>query len=528
MAIRNDLKTRPGFDSRSARIDLPPSGQGSRPAQAPPASDRAGAVRRRLALEENAFEATPAGDRGSARAQLASGGADGWVAPQVPAGAVPRPGVPPLTPEERDRLGSDLPPDGGVQMMWSRNDGYPEPAALAGTQHQRAVEQGLLPRDQQARSADAANRALPGAAVAGFSAEDVASMAKGAGIPLERLDPNQLQQAARLINSATGPQEQRDRIALSLDNLSVAAGGTAPRLSRQDAVNMLWAEGKIPGHALAGLSDAELAASVQEVTRATNAPGDHRLEVGSHRVSLSVGQDGSLLRTETTKPSFLSRVGSAIGDAFSAVGHAIGTVGHVIAVGAEYAGGALLGLTGAALDKVGLGGLLPGVVPSPYPTTPGEVAADQKRIQSDFGAALRNLPPTQRGMLETMRGLGVSDTDILHGSHVVVEDGGNLYDRWRTLPGVRERTSSHYGGGPPQQYEVNFPDIGVVLFGRTPKGETFFQVEAHSNEDIVHHTSDFIQHLLSGHQNVGPAGFSPHSEKEGREIRVTPPPSPSR
>ncbi|MBI3185435.1 MAG: peptidoglycan-binding protein [Myxococcales bacterium] len=214
-----------------------------------------------------------------------------------------------LTEEDVRKLGSALPPDGGTQMMWVRNDGYPEPAALAGTMMQRAQEQGLLGKEQTDASADAANRALPKDEVKQFTAADVAGMAKDAGIALENVDPNQLQQAARLINSATAPQEQRDRIALSLNNLSVAANGKAPELSRQDMVNMLWAQAKIPGHALTKLSDAELKSKLSDITRAANTPGEHKLKVGSHDVKLSVSDDGSLAKTETKKPSFLSKLG---------------------------------------------------------------------------------------------------------------------------------------------------------------------------------------------------------------------------
>jgi len=226
---------------------------------------------------------------------------------------------------------------------------------------------------------------------------------------------------------------------------------------------------------------------------------------------------------------FFRGVGRAIGGAARTVGRALTgaarAVGHGVAAAARFVGhyagypvGVVKGLVEAGLYKLGLGG------PAKYPTNATELAQEERRIQQRFGEAVSRLPASPKKMLQDMRAMGLSDVDIFHGSHVVVEDGGRTADTWQQLPGARPRTSSHYGGGPPQQYEMNFPDVGVVLFGKTPDGNTFFQMEAHSNNDTVNHTADFILHKLSGNQNVGPAGVSPHSEKEGKELHVAPPP----
>jgi len=227
---------------------------------------------------------------------------------------------------------------------------------------------------------------------------------------------------------------------------------------------------------------------------------------------------------------FFRGIGHAIGGAARAVGHAITgaahAVGHGLSTAARFVGhyagypvGVLRGLGEAALFRLGLGG------PAKYPTTDAERSQEERRIQQRFGEAISKLPASPKKMLQDMRALGLSDVDIFHGSHVVVEDGGRTADAWQQLPGARPRTSSHYGGGPPQQYEMSFPGVGVVLFGKTPDGNSFFQMEAHSNNDTVNHTADYILHKLSGNQNVGPAGVSPHSEKEGKELHVTPPSS---
>src|SRR6185295_10256773 len=231
---------------QSFREPSPPPTPPAAPANAPSLG-----ARDRLARRDSAFEGTA---RLPAR-----------VTPDLrPMG--PGPSIPPLSPEEQQALGSALPPTGGPQMPWSRNDGYPQPTALAGTMMARAREQGLLSTSQVDRSASVANRAVPDAQLRQLSAGDVGAMAREAGVPVERLDPGQLQQASRLINGATTPQEQRDRIALSLNNLSVAAGGRMPELSRQDMQAMLWAEAKVPGHAVEGLSDSALRGVFSQVT----------------------------------------------------------------------------------------------------------------------------------------------------------------------------------------------------------------------------------------------------------------------
>ena len=87
---------------------------------------------------------------------------------------------------------------------------------------------------------------------------------------------------------------------------------------------------------------------------------------------------------------------------------------------------------------------------------------------------------------------------------------------------------------------MDLPGIGVVLFGKTAEGQTWFQVEAHTGSDLLHHGVDAVIHFTSQFagalnealrehglpageaelNNVGPAGLSPHSEKKGRALLV--------
>lgn len=138
------------------------------------------------------------------------------------------------------------------------------------------------------------------------------------------------------------------------------------------------------------------------------------------------------------------------------------------------------------------------------------------------------------------------------GGHVVLHDKGDYYNFWKgliqswswstaNLGSARQKSSltlpsSHYPGHNAVQYEIRLPDrslftfggYGAILFGVTPKNDTWFQIEAHSGtwgytlfavpkfaKDVALHGKDFYSHSSSGFQNVGPYGTSPHSDKHG-------------
>ena len=101
--------------------------------------------------------------------------------------------------------------------------------------------------------------------------------------------------------------------------------------------------------------------------------------------------------------------------------------------------------------------------------------------------------------------------DLWQGSHVIILDNGYLYNTWSQLPTALPRFSSHYRQVPVQQ----------LLFGKTATdGSTWFQMEAHgfdpndiyNDPDLaVYHGQDFLKYRFHG-MNVGPFGFSPHTE----------------
>lgn len=149
----------------------------------------------------------------------------------------------------------------------------------------------------------------------------------------------------------------------------------------------------------------------------------------------------------------------------------------------------------------------------PYPDAPGAASREEARILAAARGAEAALPPASRGVLDDLRALGVSETDLYHGSHVVIPDGGLRYARWRALDAA-PRISSHYPDVHVQQYELRLHGIGVLLFGRTGDGSTWCQMEAHGADpqDALLHVGDYLKHEIEGGQNVGPMGMSPRTE----------------
>lgn len=155
-----------------------------------------------------------------------------------------------------------------------------------------------------------------------------------------------------------------------------------------------------------------------------------------------------------------------------------------------------------------------------YPKDDATRAKENARIAKEI--AKKPFGEMEKTVLADLRATGADDVDLFHGSHVVVDDGGLLYEKWIAL-GARPRTSSHYKDVATPQYEIELPRTGVLLFGKTAAGETWFQTEAHADKrgvDWVLHRLDYVKHKGLGFVNVGPMGISPHSEKTGAEIRL--------
>lgn len=123
---------------------------------------------------------------------------------------------------------------------------------------------------------------------------------------------------------------------------------------------------------------------------------------------------------------------------------------------------------------------------------------------------------------------------VLEGGHLLMP-GHHLLERWRKLPGVQPRTSSHYhpddrrlGRGPAwveaararlhdahahpvygQQYGLRGRCVHEVLFGPGPHHTTFVQLERAAPSPLLlpRHIADWVRYRIT-HRNQGPYGSS--------------------
>ncbi|UJR14011.1 hypothetical protein I4U23_001010 [Adineta vaga] len=162
----------------------------------------------------------------------------------------------------------------------------------------------------------------------------------------------------------------------------------------------------------------------------------------------------------------------------------------------------------------------------PYPSTREEFSRRTHEIERnvrELHLTSNQMKFLQRLVAET----GITLVDLWQGSHIIVRDNGFLYDTWSHSPTALPRFSSHYRQVPLQQYGIYFRDH-QLLFGKTAlDGSTWFQMEAHgfdpndiyNDPDLaVYHGQDFLKYRLHG-MNVGPFGFSPHTETMSPIIR---------
>jgi hypothetical protein len=214
----------------------------------------------RLSLEsQRALEAT------GARAAILEGLDAG-------AGLLTTPGIGPdesvassslLTEDDLARIGSGLDPgQPPAQIAWTEE--------LVNTFTELGRQQGGVTDADGARHLELARTVLQGSAesVPGlrpFEATDLAAALKLSGIPLEKVDPNQLVSAAAYVSASSNASDQEDRLRKALDNFKTLTTVGLPKLTRQQMVDQLWAMAKVPGHALQKLSDSEIQKKYQEV-----------------------------------------------------------------------------------------------------------------------------------------------------------------------------------------------------------------------------------------------------------------------
>ncbi|MBI5497836.1 MAG: LysM peptidoglycan-binding domain-containing protein [Deltaproteobacteria bacterium] len=214
---------------------------------------------------------------------------------------------PPLTEEDAQKIGTGL-GENPPQALWNEQ--------AVNTFNTRGQEQGGITQAQvnqngayAAKVMNPDGKADPKGPPKEITAGDVAGMVRDAGVPLEKQDPNQLQAATNYINGATTLEEQQERVRKTLNNFQVLDKIGAPKLSDQEAKDLLWGAAKIPGHAgSTGSANGDL----QKVAAAVNSPGSHEFKIGKHNVKMTVNDQNTVTGSSTKKPSFLSKVGSFI------------------------------------------------------------------------------------------------------------------------------------------------------------------------------------------------------------------------
>lgn len=105
---------------------------------------------------------------------------------------------------------------------------------------------------------------------------------------------------------------------------------------------------------------------------------------------------------------------------------------------------------------------------------------------------------------------------VAKGAHVMIEDGGKLYDALKDTGIVKERHSSHHNNNKaPGSRDVSIQGGKIFrefLVGKTNDGKTWFQVEAHSVgglSNFIAHMIDWVYYKCTG-KNVGQYGLSEH------------------
>jgi hypothetical protein len=106
-------------------------------------------------------------------------------------------------------------------------------------------------------------------------------------------------------------------------------------------------------------------------------------------------------------------------------------------------------------------------------------------------------------------------TELFKGAYFLLQDNGLYYLKWKGLPSLNSRMSSHHSIT--EQFSVYGNTLSECLFGtRKINGEpcTWFQLErySHAYTHLLPHALCFLQYRWTG-QNVGPQGSSIYTEE---------------
>jgi hypothetical protein len=116
--------------------------------------------------------------------------------------------------------------------------------------------------------------------------------------------------------------------------------------------------------------------------------------------------------------------------------------------------------------------------------------------------------------------------EAVKGGHVMIDDGGKLYDLLTDLS--KSRISSHHKNDKlslDQSFQAG-EIFRECLFGKTKEGKTWLQLEGHSIGgknpiealiNVLAHLMDFVVYKVTG-KNVGQYGISEHLDSKPIEI----------
>ena len=124
-----------------------------------------------------------------------------------------------------------------------------------------------------------------------LTAGALAALLKMSGVDLASVDPTQLRAASSYVSRSASLDDQRLRLSKALDTFQILDRTGLPRLSRDQIIDALWNVARVPGHAVAKMSEAEIAQKLHEVLATVNAgPGQSEIKVGQHNLKLTVGE----------------------------------------------------------------------------------------------------------------------------------------------------------------------------------------------------------------------------------------------
>jgi hypothetical protein len=351
---------------------------------------------------------TPPLSRAEEEMRAAEYGLEGYVASQDLVSEARSAGEGRINQEELDRLGTGLTPP-PPQGFWN-----------IGT-----VGAGLEPAFSSAECGQAASTAAAGllgespTSVRTIDGAELAAAIRDMRVPLEQVDPNQLNAAVAYINAGGSGavaefgrgapktvEEQRERVTLALRQFRSLAEQGPPSMDRRTAIEVMWSAARIPGHAFEKMSDAEVLAAAQRTAAACNTPGTHEFKVGKHTVKLTIGEGGSVLSTSTKAPGFWSGLGRIAKGALTVASFlpppaglvARGIQAGIAFVNAARHGGGLLDIVSAGASFVGAGAAAVGRMARAGSSLAG-VAGNVARVANSFSGAARGVEGIERGSL---------------------------------------------------------------------------------------------------------------------------------